>query len=304
MVVLCSVYCSVSNRLVPHSFRYAASLINRNSAVLTNTKLVVDVAVWNKSLHTTYLEACIDMVKRGAKENKTYYGMLTRFSSWSKAMLSVRDSVLPMPVVGFEASSPVLSNATEYPNFVRLQVSDTRNALALARLAKTMGFTSIFIVCEGTDSWAVDYKDAFVAAMDGSSTNVGYLNKNNNLTALIRDAEDVVKGMRGYSVVLVAAGSTIMKTSRFFEAFSATDVGTLPHAFLFASTSTLGKMAADPRLTADARRVLDGSLALEVRLKESEMNGNETSDDWWEEQNLSLISHPTPPNSTYSTASL
>jgi hypothetical protein len=204
--------------------------------------------------------------------------MLTRFSSWSKAMLSVRD-ILPMPVVGFEASSPVLSNATKYPNFVRLQVSDTRNALALARLAKTMGFTSIYIVCEGTDSWAVDYKDAFVAAMNGSSTNVGYLNKNSNLTALIRGAEDVVKGMRGYSVVLVAAGSTIMKTSRFFEAFSATDVGTLPHAFLFASTSTLGKMAADPRLTVDARRVLDGSLALEVRLKESEMNYNETSDD-------------------------
>ena len=118
---------------------HVVEVINNSTETLAYTHLRLDIvpaAASGRSRTTEeYVDACEALAERARTANATLLGFLGVSSGRSRAILNSRRAKLKgVPVFGYFAASPTLGNATRYPNFVRVYISDAQRGPATLKI--------------------------------------------------------------------------------------------------------------------------------------------------------------------------
>ena len=128
-----------ARRRIEEYAHHVVDVINNSTETLAYTHLRLDIvpaAASGRSRTTEeYVDACEALAERTRAANATLLGFLGVSSGRSRAILNSRRAALKgVPVFGYFAASPTLGNATRYPNFVRVYISDAQRGPATLKI--------------------------------------------------------------------------------------------------------------------------------------------------------------------------
>ena len=143
-----------------HSFQQKRALyaqqaldeINADQLTLPNTHLVLEKEFVCDNNDT--VRATSTIAKRAKAAGRPVVAFLGSGSSHSIGVLDA--NILSVPLIGFYTGSADLSNATKYPNFVRLWPSSRVSQHGYRKAALTFGWTRIAVIADANDPWSTD----------------------------------------------------------------------------------------------------------------------------------------------------